>query len=606
MTPQNEGTACDDGDVCNIGETCQSGTCTGGSAADCASLDTFCADYECDPAGAEGNCDVMTPQNEGTACDDGDVCNIGETCQSGTCTGGSAADCASLDTFCADYECDPAGAEGNCDVMTPQNEGTACDDGDVCNIGETCQSGTCTGGSAPDCSAAGDQCNDASCDPAGAEGNCDTITPVADGTDCDDDKFCTETDTCQGGICVGTGDPCAPLVCDEVEDVCIPECTNDDQCDRGDCSNDWCEAGICYHNLVAAGTECRAAVDDCDVAEECDGSSNVCPADGYQPDNTPCNDGNACTQTDTCQGGVCEGFNPVICTPLDQCHDAGICDPGTGVCSDPAKPDDTPCDDGDVCNIGETCQSGTCTGGSAPDCSAAGDQCNDASCDPAGTEGNCDLLTPVEDGTACDDGAFCTSTDTCQSGVCVGTGNPCEPLVCDEANDVCIECRTGGDCDDGNVCTDDICEDGTCIYPTNEAECDDGDACTQGDHCQDGECVGEPISCEDENCVRSTTAPAASAGMIRCSVRQVSTAIRPPASASVIIRRRHHRLVPMRTATASATWTTTAHRFPTPARKMSIKTASAMSVTTVPKRPTPTRTMRMATASATPAITAPT
>jgi hypothetical protein len=37
---------------------------------------------------------------------------------------------------------------------------------------------------------------------------------------------------------------------------------------------------------------------------------------------TTCNDGNACTQTDTCQSGRARD-EPVICTPLDQCHDAG-------------------------------------------------------------------------------------------------------------------------------------------------------------------------------------------------------------------------------------------------------------------------------------------
>ena len=34
----------------------------------------------------------------------------------------------------------------------------------------------------------------------------------------------------------------------------------------------------------------------------------------------PDNDGNVCTQTDTCQGGICVGSNPVVCTASDQCH----------------------------------------------------------------------------------------------------------------------------------------------------------------------------------------------------------------------------------------------------------------------------------------------
>jgi len=33
-----------------------------------------------------------------------------------------------------------------------------------------------------------------------------------------------------------------------------------------------------------------------------------------QPNGTPCDDGNACKRTDTCQSGVCVGTNPVSCT----------------------------------------------------------------------------------------------------------------------------------------------------------------------------------------------------------------------------------------------------------------------------------------------------
>ncbi len=75
------------------------------------------------------------------------------------------------------------------------------------------------------------------------------------------------------------------------------------------------------------------------------------------PDGTPCNDGNLCTQVDTCQGGVCVGSNPVVCSVLDACH-PGACDPGTGLCSNPPAPDGTPCRR--ACIAGETCQAGAC------------------------------------------------------------------------------------------------------------------------------------------------------------------------------------------------------------------------------------------------------
>ncbi|MEE9268703.1 MAG: hypothetical protein V3V49_00420, partial [Candidatus Krumholzibacteria bacterium] len=92
--------------------------------------------------------------NEGLACDDGDACLVGETCQTGICTGGTTPDCSGTGDQCnADNTCDPAGAEGNCDTPGGAiNEGLACDDLDACNIGETCQTGLCTGGAPPDCS----------------------------------------------------------------------------------------------------------------------------------------------------------------------------------------------------------------------------------------------------------------------------------------------------------------------------------------------------------------------------------------------------------------------------------------------------------------------
>jgi hypothetical protein len=106
---------------------------------------------------------------------------------------------------------------------------------------------------------------------------------------------------------------------------------------------------------------------------------------------TTCIDGDACSQTDTCDGaGTCVGGNPVVCAPLDQCHDAGTCDTGTGVCSDPPSTNGTTCNDGNTCTIGDACTSGTC-GGNSITCGDGMVQlgCNE-DCDvPGGTDPNC-------------------------------------------------------------------------------------------------------------------------------------------------------------------------------------------------------------------------
>ena len=55
-------------------------------------------------------------------------------------------------------------------------------------------------------------------------------------------------------------------------------------------------------------TVCRANASTCDVPERCTGSSPVCPSDVYEPAGMPCNDGNACSQGDECDGaGICTG-----------------------------------------------------------------------------------------------------------------------------------------------------------------------------------------------------------------------------------------------------------------------------------------------------------
>ena len=110
----------------------------------------------------------------------------------------------------------------------------------------------------------------------------------------------------------------------------------------------------------------------------------------------------------------------VVCTPLDQCHDAGTCDPETGQCSNPAKADGAACNDGDACTQTDTCQAGACMGSNSIICTAS-DQCHAAgTCDPA--TGQCSNPAKA-DGTVCDDGDACTQTDTCEAGICVGA-NP--------------------------------------------------------------------------------------------------------------------------------------------------------------------------------------
>src|SRR5438445_540209 len=283
-----------------------------------------------------------------------------------------------------------------------------------------------------------------------------------------------------------------------------------EECDQGTANG---TAGSCCTSAClfkAADTVCRPAVDQCDADETCTGASATCPADLKQADDTPCDDTDACTQTDTCQAGICVGMNPVVCTALDQCHDAGTCDPGTGLCSNPAAGNGTPCDDGNACTTHDTCSGGSCVGGPPPDCDDH-NVCTDDSCNPA--NGEC---AHTNNTVPCDDDNLCTHDDVCQDGSCAG-----QPVVCDDG----IFCNgfetcdfaTGGcnagtppTCDDAVVCTHDDCAPDTdaCSNTpiasccSSNANCDNHNACTGAETCDvaTGQCQsGTALHCDDGN-----------------------------------------------------------------------------------------------------------
>jgi hypothetical protein len=182
------------------------------------------------------------------------------------------------------------------------------------------------------------------------------------------------------------------------------------------------EAGLCVFCQSDAA---------CDDANAC--TQDACqPALGCMnppvTNGTSCDDANACLRTDSCIDGVCTGGNPVNCVAQDQCHAAGTCDPATGLCSNPPVADATACDDGDACTQTDSCVAGACNGSNPVVCGAL-DQCHvSGTCDPA--TGTCSN-PPILDGTPCDDADACTLSDACVAGTCA----PGVPLDCDDENE---------------------------------------------------------------------------------------------------------------------------------------------------------------------------
>src|SRR5439155_14044160 len=128
------------------------------------------------------------------------------------------------------------------------------------------------------------------------------------------------------------------------------------------CTTDMCNGTVgtpaCIHPAGNAGTVCRAAVNECDLAETCTGSSTSCPPDLVKAAGTACtDDGNACT-SDMCNGTV-----------------------GAPACTHPAGNAGAPCpDDGNPCTLDQC--NGTSTscqhpaGNAGAVCRAAVDVCD--------------------------------------------------------------------------------------------------------------------------------------------------------------------------------------------------------------------------------------
>jgi hypothetical protein len=242
------GTPCADDNKCNGEETCQ---VQDGGMACLAEVPTDCDDRNaCN--GLE-TCDSKTgcQPGEPLVCDDEDQCNGLETCdQDQGCVPGEPLVCDDEDQCNGLETCDPA---AGCQA----GESLACDDGDKCS-------------------------GDEACDPIDG---CLLGKPLK----CDDGDVCNGLETCGAETgCV----PGEPLVCD----------------DSNDCTDEICtpEKGCVYYPNSNPGC-CQADADCADwnpcTVDTCEPETKACQHD---PATGPCEDGNPCTENDTCLEGGCQ------------------------------------------------------------------------------------------------------------------------------------------------------------------------------------------------------------------------------------------------------------------------------------------------------------
>jgi len=475
--------------------------------------------------GIDNDCDGTTDEN---SCTDGDVCTD-DVCSAGGC------------------------------VFTPN--AAVCNDNNPCTEQDACVDGSCVGGVPTDCDD-GNVCSDDSCDPTVG------CVSVANSASCEDGSVCTLNDTCANAVCVG-GDP---IVCDDGVECTLDTCDAVAGCQVADAPNGTlCNDGnACTVDDFCQLLQCKGKTKDCDDKDMC--SIDTCESETGcvhypNPAVNKCNDDNPCTQNESCKSGKCVG-KLVGCEDEDACTiDECVIDLGFPKCVNTPTAGD--CDDGNVCTENDTCATGACVG-TQMTCDD-GDPCTNDSCSE-GTgcvheftgEGGCqpcELASECDDGDPntvdvclpdgscmndavgnnscqndqdCDDGDPCTPDICLPSGVCEGTpGGDCclDATECEDGKDWTVDvcsagecfngpapnmCQDAGDCNDGNDCTTEYCVSTYCLNVSIpgccavDEDCDDEDECTD-DHCDADQCAHVPVEtweCTAPTCYNDVDCPA--------------------------------------------------------------------------------------------------
>ena len=498
---------CDDGNACTIDtQVIEAGFCS------CAHEDVVCED-DLDPCTTDvckidEGCVHVPPE-----CEDGDVCTY-DYCDPSLAELSDDPDvyCIHDEKTCQDC-INPVTLEiiSNCVELPEGFVYNECTQGDYCDLAL----GGCQYPDVTTCPADQDLCTLEYCDPT--TGQC-----ASDPLDCDDGNLCT-VDACVDGQCEKTqapgaecvgpqdcfdDDPCTQDVCATTGDCsCSHPPTN---CDDDDCCTvDTCDAesGACVHSLVYPG--CSTCAEDLDCLVEC--PVNPFTGEPVEPDDE--------------ESGLCDPNTEIIIDDdntvvvfRDACNswlcdlDGGQgCGEDVGQCVSVA----VDCDDGDDCTL-DFCDADTgCFTEPNPSCCTVetdpplmaddpawnpqisvcfdDDPCTIESCDYA--TGEC-----LYDAVDCDDGNVCTE-DVCDAGEgCTYTWQQGCEYTC--YNDYDCSANAGNPADSMGLCTVELCTYtvdplGNCVY--DAIVCDGGMACTQGICDPDGGCSYQPVgaACDD-------------------------------------------------------------------------------------------------------------
>lgn len=148
-------------------------------------------------------------------------------------------------------------------------------------------------------------------------------------------------------------------------------------------------------------------------------------------------------------------------------------------------PTGSPCDDGQFCTIGESCDAGACVAEATNDCGLDVEPCEAVICSEASE--SCSV-TPLNDGDACTPSDPCEINGVCNVGACIGEPKDCSFSPLTECNNVACDSDTG-------ECV------GTPAPNKDTNPCFlSGDLCQVEKECLAGECVGGvPKDCSGLN-----------------------------------------------------------------------------------------------------------
>ena len=298
------------------------------------------------------------------------------------------------------------------------------------------------------------------------------------------------------------------------------------------------------NGFLGAGTSCRSAAGNCDIEEQCTGVSPFCPSDQIFENGTPCRGRmGVCDESE-----VCDGIS-VFCPEDRKLMQGTVCRAASGPCDaaetcdgiTPTCPEDEFAAEGIICRAASgACDEAEVCDGENSLCPINRKKIQGESCRPAA--GNCDY-EEVCDGLsfqcpddvlldensvcrpsagACDAAEYCTgSSATCPDDKLEGSDVICRDAVdsCDAVeycNGIALECPDDSSRDDGSAC-------------------DDKNRCSGGDICLQGQCTGQINLCSGTSTITPNPGlPPASEPESILSCKCEATAKRPKASLSYL------------------------------------------------------------------------